>query len=95
MAQKQVQLRKIAQQINKSTQTAADSAEFSIYLSRYKFIRVYKSKAYKEHVISFNFGKSKKYILSRSMWKILFKNIDQINEVLEQQPDTKAESRTA
>lgn len=81
MTQRQLDLRKIANQLNKATQTD-DSKEFTIYLSRYKFVRVYKSKAYKEYVLSFNFGKCKKYIITKSMWNILAKNFNQINGTL-------------
>lgn len=49
-----------------STQTQLD---FTFFLSNYKSVRIYFSKSYKDNVVSLNLGNSKKFIITKSMWK--------------------------
>ena len=49
-----------------STQTELD---FTFFLSDYKSVRLYYSKSYKDYVVSLNLGNSKKFIITKSMWK--------------------------
>jgi hypothetical protein len=65
-----------------STQTEENSDEFCIYIGNNKTFRVYNSKTYKENVLSFNFGRSKKYIITKKMWLIFREYIPKIDEVL-------------
>ena len=56
-----------------------DNNEFMIYLTNKKTARVYFSTCYKDTVLSINFGTSKSFIISKSMWRIFrrhFKEID-------------------
>ena len=48
-------------------------------LSSTKHAKVYYSKAYKDLVLSFNFINCKKFILTRSMWKVFKKSINLID----------------
>ena len=50
-----------------STQTQFD---FTFHLTNYKSVRIYYSKSYKDYVVSLNLGNSKKFIVTKSMWKI-------------------------
>lgn len=79
MAQKMIELRKC--KLDKSIQCDNDfsSPEFHLQLSENKYIKFYKSKCYNDYILSFNINKSKKIVLTRSMWKILIQNSDQIN----------------
>jgi hypothetical protein len=65
-----------------STQTDNLSKEFCVYLAKNKTLRVYNSKTYKEYVLSFNFGNSKKYIITKSMWKLFRNYVPQIDEII-------------
>ncbi len=67
---------------NISTQTNEDEDEFCIYLNKNKTFRVYKSKSYQSHVLSFNFGNFKKYIITKQMWKIFRSYIPRIDRIL-------------
>ena len=78
MAQRMIYLSKLR---HVSTQTD-DKKDFMFFLSDYKFVRIYKSRAYKEYVISINFGKCKKYIITKSMWQIFKSYFDQIDGAL-------------
>lgn len=79
MAQRMVDLFKRREA---ACQTDIENKEFIFYLSNYKFVRVYKSRSYKDYVLSFNFGKSKKYILNKHMWNVFKKYIKQIDGAL-------------
>ena len=79
MAQKMLDLKNY--KINVSTQTG-EINEFCVYLSSCKILKLYYSKSYKDYVLSFNFGKSKKYIITKSMWKILYEFLPKINGTL-------------
>ena len=67
---------------NISTQTDENTDEFCIYISKNKTFRLYYSKTYKSSVLSFNFGNSKKYIITKPMWKIFRKYIPHIDKIL-------------
>ena len=67
-----------------STQTEFD---FTFFLSNYKIVRIYFSKSYKDYVVSFNLGNSKKFIVTKSMWKILRIYYPLINKYLQNGPE--------
>ena len=54
------------------TQTGEPN-DFTIHLSNTKNIRVYYSPAYKDMVVSFNFG-TKSFIINKQMWLVFKKN---------------------
>ena len=69
-----------------STQTDFEnlSLDFHIQLSKNKFIKLYKSTAYKnEYVLTINTNQSKKIVLTKSMWKIFRQNIKQIDQAFQ------------
>ena len=72
MTQRQVEWYKYNNKINNSTQTGEDD-HFKIHLDKKKTARIYYSLAYKDNVLSFNFGTSKNFIFTKPMWK-LFRN---------------------
>lgn len=74
----QAQLDRIKFQKNVAIQTG-DRNELTINLSKTKTFRMYYSKSYKDYVISFNFTNCRKFIISRSMWKIFRKYINIID----------------
>jgi hypothetical protein len=74
----QAQLDRIKFQKNVAIQTG-DRNELTINLSKTKTFRMYYSKSYKDFVISFNFTNCRKFIISRSMWKIFRKYINIID----------------
>ena len=53
--------------------------EMTINLSKSKKFRMYYSKSYKDYVITFNFTNCRKFLISRSMWKIFRKYINIID----------------
>ena len=63
-----------------STQTQLD---FTFYLSDYKSVRLYYSKSYKDYVLSLALGNSKKFIITKSMWKIFKIYYPLIDKVLQ------------
>ena len=65
---------------NVSTQTQFD---FTFNLTNYKTVRIYYSKSYKEYVVSLNLGNSKKFIITKSMWKIFKIYYPLIEKILE------------
>lgn len=66
---------------NIGVQTGQEGA-LTIYMSQNKIARVYYSHAYKDNVLSFNFGTSKSFIITSLMWKILKNHITDIDELL-------------
>ena len=64
-----IDLKKLKNKRNVSTQTGLPS-EFCFYLTKSKQARLYYSESYKDLVLCFNFGVSKKFIITRSMWNI-------------------------
>ena len=66
--------------IDQSTQTG-DLYEFIICLTKTKRARVYYSESYKDYVLSLNYGTCKKFIITRSMWKIIEKKLELINHI--------------
>lgn len=66
-----------------STQTGhRESMEFQISLSENKRARIFYSKSYKEYVLSFNYTNCKKFIVSKSMWKIFRIHFNRIDSIL-------------
>ena len=59
-----------------------DFVEFSVFLSNSKSVRLYFSKCYKDYVLCIKINKSKKIIITRQMWKIFRKFINQIDNEL-------------
>lgn len=53
--------------------------DFHIQLSKNKFLKLYKSKSYNEYILTLNINKSKKIVITKSMWKIIKQNLDQID----------------
>jgi hypothetical protein len=63
------------------TQTGNDS-EFFLNLSNSKIVRLYYSKSYKDYVLCFKLGSNKKFILTKSMWKIFRNYLPEIDKTL-------------
>ena len=87
MTQKMIDLFK-KQELLKDSSTQTDfenlSLDFHIQLSKNKFIKLYKSTAYKnEYVLTINTNQSKKIVLTKSMWKIFRQNIKQIDQAFQ------------
>ena len=66
---------------NVQTQTG-DQNDYTIYLNDTKNVRVYYSQAYKEMVVSFNFG-SKLFIINKQMWFIFRNHFLKIDNLLQ------------
>lgn len=82
MAQKMIfEYNKLLKQLRDSNTQTDDSKDFCIHLSKTKYIKAYKSKCYGEYILSINCNKSKKIVLTKPMWKILKRNIDQIDGI--------------
>ena len=64
-----------------STQTG-DEEDFLVYLSNNKTARIYFSSAYKDKVLSFNFGTSKSFIITKLMWRIFRNYINEIDSCM-------------
>lgn len=60
------------------TQTE-DTADFHIQLSKNKYIEMYKSRSIGDYVLSLNNNSNKKILITKSMWNIFRKNLDQID----------------
>ena len=80
MAQKQLNFRKINVE-SKGTQTG-DYLEFMVYLDKSKTMRMYFSESYKDYVLCFHFSNNKRYIITKSMWKIFRTHILFLDNVL-------------
>ena len=65
----------------KETGTQTDYLNF--HLTNKKTVRMYYSQAYKEKVLSLNFGTSKNFIITKHMWKNFKKEFDKIDNVFE------------
>ena len=63
------------------TQTG-ENDEFTLTFSNSKTLRLYYSKSYKEYVLSFKLGRTKKFIVTKSMWNILKKYLPKIDKAL-------------
>lgn len=81
MAQKMVDEWKKRQYRNVAVQTG-DFEEFKLNFSNFKSVRLYYSMAYKDFVLSFNLGNSKKFILTKTMWKLFRNYLAHIDKVL-------------
>jgi hypothetical protein len=85
MAQKQIDLFKLQQQLineTKSTGTQTDNILYQFDLSRTKYIQIYKSKSLKKNVFSINLDSKKKIIITPSMWNIIKNNKNVIDAAL-------------
>ena len=51
-------------------------------LSKTKKIHLYKSKAYKSYVVSFDLGSSKKFIITKEKWLVFRNHIEYIDEIM-------------
>jgi hypothetical protein len=69
----------------KTTSTQTSDKELEIQLSHTKIVKVYYSKAFKEYVVSFNLGNSKKFVISRSKWFFLRKYLETIDKIIVEQ----------
>lgn len=80
MAQKMLDIKnfRLNNNLDKSCQTSDDILNFTINLSKNKYFKFYKSKIYRDFILTFNVNKSKKIVLDRSMFKILRDNISRI-----------------
>ncbi len=85
MTQKQIDIFNFMQNtINQRTiwtQTGEQDHLF-IHLENKKTARIYYSSSYKENVLSLNFGSSKNFIFTKSMWNIFRKYIKTIDNLL-------------
>jgi len=57
---------------------------FFLLLTQHKSISIYYSKAYKDIVLSFNLGKSKKFIITRENWFYFRNYLSEIDSFLKQ-----------
>jgi hypothetical protein len=78
MAQAMLCKRKL---VDIATQTGIND-EFFLNLSKSKVVRLYYSKSYKDYVLSFKLGKSKKFIITKCMWGIFRNYLTHIDTVL-------------
>ena len=86
MTQKQVDFynNELKSKINhrsSSTQTGEEN-EISFHLENKKTARIYYSTAYKDKVLSLNFGSSKSFIFTRLMWNKFKTHFDEIEKTL-------------
>ena len=72
---------KLKQKKNIGIQTG-DLIEFSFLITKSKLVRLYYSKCYKDYVLSIKLNNSKKIIITRHMWKVFRKYINQIDNEL-------------
>ena len=81
MAQKQLEKLNFKLKTTEQYTQTGDIYEFIICLSKTKRARIYFSESYKDYVLSLNYGTCKKFIITRSMWKILQTKLDLINHI--------------
>lgn len=84
MAQKMIEINKIKDKRDVAIQcnNNFDNPEFQIQLSKNKYLKLYKSKCYSEYIMTLNINKSKKIVITKSMWKIIKQNINQIDKTI-------------
>ena len=80
MAQKMIDLKKkqLCRQVETQTENLL-SPDFRIQLTKNKYMKLYKSKCYNDFILTLNVNESKKIVITKSMWKIIRKNINQID----------------
>jgi hypothetical protein len=78
MAQKMIELQKL--EIFRKNEL--EKFNLIIKLSKSKNVTLRYSKNYKELVIAFDINRSKKLLIPRNMWKILYDNSKIINDLL-------------
>jgi len=82
MTQKQVDLNKaLSEKKHMYTQTG-EIDDFFIRLNGRKTARIYYSSSYKEKVLSLNFGTSKNFIFTKSMWDLFRNYTNTIDNIL-------------
>lgn len=83
MAQKMIEIKRKEDLREIGIQTE-DKIELDchIQLTKNKYIKLYKSKCFNEYILSLNINKSKKIVVTKSMWKIIKANIKQIDGAL-------------
>ena len=77
MAQKMIEIKKKKDKMIQTEDSV--TPDFFIQLNENKYIRLYKSRIYKDYILTLNTNHSKKIVITRSMWKILRNNSDQID----------------
>jgi len=82
MAQRMIDIYNLKKKLkNVSTQTGLDELFFN--LTKTKHARIYYSKCYKSNVISLNINKSKAFIITPHIWKILKSKSNLIDSIFE------------
>ncbi len=66
-------------QIDAYKKLVSRKTHFFVSLSTTKHMRLYRSKSYKDMVLSFNINKSKSFIVTRKMWPVFKKYINTID----------------
>jgi hypothetical protein len=66
---------------NKFTETSTQTDDLYFSLTEKKTARMYYSQAYKEKVLSQNFGTSKSFIITKHMWSNFRKEFEKIENV--------------
>ena len=65
----------------KFTESSTQTDDLYFYLTPKKTARMYYSQAYKEKVLSLNFGTSKSFIITKHMWSCFKKEFEKIEDV--------------
>ena len=65
----------------KFTETSTQTDDLYFSLTEKKTARMYYSQAYKEKVLSLNFGTSKSFIITKHMWSNFRKEFEKIENV--------------
>lgn len=81
MAQKMIELKKLSNKSDIAIQCNGDfdTPDCQIQLSKNKYLKLYKSKCFNQYILTLNVNKSKKFVVTKSMWKIIKQNIKQID----------------
>lgn len=69
--------------LNKFKESTTQTDDLNFNLTFKKTARMYFSQAYKEKVLSLNFGTSKNFIITKHMWHNFKKEFDNIENVFE------------
>lgn len=82
MAQKMIDLKKLEKVENQSIQTQTETIktpEFHIQLNKNTFLKFYRSRIYKDYILTINSNKTKKIVITKPMWQIIRAQIAQID----------------
>lgn len=82
MAQAQIEYFKRILNKNKNISNKILVDEINIKLNNSKYFKLYYSKAFKDHVLSFNINSAKSFIITKDMWKIFRQKILEIDNIL-------------